>query len=142
MTETNATTDTFDISDYITDGVAELEGVWRSLGRDSSGRVRSVKLARIGNDEYNSLLRKKQRANQAVLEQQDDEAFKLAEKINKEVLAHTIIKGLKVNGVEVPYTPEIGLKLLANRDFQARINSLAGQMEAYREAQEAETVKS
>lgn len=138
MTEQNSA---FDISDYITDPKSELEGVWRSLGRDKSGRVREVKLARVGNDEYNSLLRAEQRKHQAVLDQQDDEAFKLAEKINKKALAHTIIRGLRVDGTEVPYTAQLGLELLANRDFHARINSLAGQMEAYKEQVDEEAVK-
>jgi hypothetical protein len=132
----------FDISDYITDAKAEIEGVWRSLGRDKSGKVREVKLSRLNNDEYNSMLRKKQKANQAVLDQQDDEAFKLAEQINKEVLANTIIRGLRVNGEEIPYTPTLGLELLKSRDFHARINALAGQMEAYKEKEDAEAVKS
>ncbi len=132
----------FDISDYFTDGKAELEGVWRSLGKDKKGQVREVKLARLNNEEYNSFLRRKQRANQAILEQQDDDAFKLAEEINKEALARTIIKGLRVNGSEVAYTPELGLTLLKNRDFHAKINALAGQMDAYKEHEETEEGKS
>lgn len=139
MTEQNVT---FDISDYLTDPKAELEGVWRSLGRDKAGNVREVRLARINNDEYNSMLRAEQRKHQAVLEQQDDDSFKLAEQINKKVLAHTIIRGLRVNGNEVSYTPQMGIDLLKSRDFHAKINALAGQMDAYKANSEAETVKS
>lgn len=88
------------------------------------------------------MLRAEQRKHQAVLEQQDDDSFKLAEQINKKVLAHTIIRGLRVNGNEVPYTPQMGIDLLKSRDFHAKINALAGQMDAYKENSEAETVKS
>lgn len=132
----------FDISDMLTDGVMESEGVWRSLGKDKSGQLREIKLARIGTDEYNSLLRKKQRANQALLEQNDDEAFKIAEKINKEVLAYTVIKGLRVNGEEVNYTPAIGLSMLEQRDFHAKIQTLANQADAYKLQEDEEIVKS
>ena len=138
----NTVDNSFDISDYITDAKAESEGVWRSIGKDGKGRVREIKLARLNNDDYNSFLRRKQRANQPVLEQQDDDAFKLAEDINKEALARTIIKGLRVNGQEVPYTVELGLELLKNRDFHAKVNALAGQMDAYKEHSEEDLGKS
>lgn len=132
----------FDISDYFTDPAMESNGVWRSIGKDKNGKVRRVKLARIGNDEYASALRKKQRANQALLEQNDDEAFVVAKTIAREVIAQTIIKGLEVDGVEVPYTYKVGLELLKNDDFLAKVQTLAQQAEAYRAAEEAEAVKS
>lgn len=122
----------FDISDLITDEKAELEGVWRSLGKDKKGRLREVRLARLNNDDYNSLLRAEQRKHRAVLDQEDDDAFKLAEQINKKALAHTIIRGIRVDGVDIDYTPEMGMKLLQSRDFHTKINALAGQMDAYK----------
>ena len=131
---------TFDITDYLTDGKAELEGVWRSLGKDKAGHLREIRLARLNNDDYNSLLRAEQRKHQAVLDQQDDDAFKLAEQINKKAIAFTIIRGLRVDGVEVEYTPQLGLELLKSRDFHAKINSLAGQAEAYKEEQDTNLV--
>lgn len=127
----------FLIDDFITDPKLEMQGVWRSVGKDSKGHLRELKLARIGNDDYNSVIRKKQRANQALLEQNDDESFKVAEEINKHTIAHTIIKGMRVDGQEVDYTPELGIKLLSNRDFHAKVRALADQMDPYkREAQD------
>lgn len=122
----------FEIDDFITDPKLEIEGVWRSIGKDSKGRPREMKLARIGTDEYNSYMRKKQRANQALLEQNDDEAFKLAEEINRETLAHVIIKGLRVNGQDVAYTPALGIKLMMNKDFHAKVRALADQADSYK----------
>jgi len=132
----------FDISDFLTDTKLEAEGVWRSLGKDAKGHVRSVKLARINNDDYQSLMRKKQRANSALLEQNDDESAKLMETINKELLAFTVIKGLKVDGVEVPYTSVLGMKMLdASRDLHIKIRLLADQADAYRIQNEDSAVK-
>lgn len=130
----------FLIDDFITDPKLELDGVWRSVGKDSKGQLRELKLARLGNDNYNSYIRKKQRANQALLEQNDDESFKTAEEINKQTLAHTVIKGMRVNGVDVSYTPDIGIRLLANRDFHAKVRALADQMDPYKsEANESKS---
>ncbi len=126
----------FEIDDYLTDGKLELEGVWRSLGKDKQGNVRHIKLSRLNNDDFNSFVRSEQRKHQAVLDQQDDDAFKLAEEINRRALAHTIIRGLRVNNVDVPYTVEVGMSLLKSRDFHAKINALAGQMDAYKAKQE------
>lgn len=132
----------FDISDYLTDAKSEIEGVWRSIGRDPAGNVREVKLARVGNDDYNAFLRKEQRAHSAVLDQQDEEAFKLADQINIRVLATCVIRGLRVNGADVPYTVELGKQLLSNKDFRSKVNALAQQADAYKAQKEAEVVKS
>lgn len=132
----------FDISDYTTNPELEAGGVWRSLGKDGQGRVRRIKLARLNNDDYTSLLRKKQRANQALLEQNDDEAFALAKKIQREVLAQTVIKGLEVDGKEIRYTPEVGIQLMQSDDFMKRVTDLASQADAYRDQQDEVTVKS
>lgn len=133
----------FDISEYITDPKAEIEGVWRSLGKNAKGNVQEVKLARIGNDDFNDLLRKKQKANATLLEQNDAESSKLATEINEELLSKTIIKGMRINGQEIAYTPAIGLALLRqSKDFHARIRTLADQAEAYRLHNEEESAKS
>lgn len=120
---------------------AEVEGVWRPLAKGAR-----VKVARIGNDEYMKLLRRKFKSNRAVLEQEDDLAAEINEELLIEVYAHTILKdveGIGVNGQLITkYTPEIGIKLLSARNFREKIKAYAEDMEAFLAKQEDAAVKS
>lgn len=122
----------FNLDDYMTDPVAELEGVWRELGKDKDGHKREIKLARANNEKYLEMLRPLQRKNQALLEMNDSEAFTLAEEIARECYAKHIIKGLRVDGKDVEYTPEKGREMLMKKDFFGKIKSMSEQMDMYK----------
>ena len=126
----------FDISDLMTDPVKELEGVWCDIGKG-----REVKIARRGNENANAAMRAKYRANQALLDQEDEAAFKLQERLSNEVASEHIIKGLRVNGKEVSYTPAKGLKLLGVRDFREKIFAHAGNFDHFKVQAEEAIVK-
>ena len=132
-----ATPPVFDISDFVTDPVKEAEGVWHPLGKG-----REIKLARANNDQVQSEMRARYKANRAILDQDDETAFKLNEDIMIDVYARLVIKGLRVNGVEVPYTPNDGLKMMKNRDFRDKVFLLAKGMDAYKTEAEDNAVKS
>lgn len=131
----------FDISSLMTSKAKETEGVWMPIGNEAK-----VKVARIGNDEYQKLLRRKYRANRAVLEQEDDLAAKVSEDVMIDVMAHTILKdvsGISINGAPIEkYTPEVGVQLLSIRDFREKVRAYADEAELFREHAEESIVKS
>jgi len=131
----------FNLDDYATDAQKELQGVWRNIGKDKNGKTREVKLARESNENYMSALRVLQRKNQALLEMNDDEAFSLAEEIARECYSKHILKGLRVDGVEMSKTPDEYREMLKNKDFFAKIRTLAGQMDSYK-IEDEQSVKS
>lgn len=122
----------FSLDDFATDAVAELNGIWRDIGKDKDGKKREVKLARANNENYMSALRVLQRKNQALLEMNDDEAFALAEEIARECYSKHVLKGLRVDGVEVPYTADLGREMLKKKDFFAKIKAMSDQMDMYK----------
>lgn len=128
----------FDISDFMTDPKLEEEGVWFPFGKG-----REVKIARANNPAAESMIRSKFKVNRAVLEQEDDLAAKLNIDLTVEVYAHTVIKGLRVNGKEVPYSAEKGIELMTeSRDFRDKVFTYAKNAEAYRVKAEDNAVKS
>ena len=128
----------FDISDFITDPTLENNGVWFPLGRN-----REIKLARVNNPDYKRLVRAKYKSARAVLEQEDDAAQDLNDQMMIEVYAQTIIKGLRVDGKDVAYTPSLGVKLMKqSNDLRDKIFGLAKDAEAYKVKAEDEAVKS
>lgn len=137
MSETENTAVVFDISDYLTDPKKENEGVWFPLGKG-----REIKLARAKNDDYKRQIRAKYKANRAVLEQEDDASADLNDDIMIEIYAQTVIKGLRVNGVELPYAPTEGIKLLKNVDFREKIFAYANTADSYKAKAEDAAVKS
>lgn len=62
----------FEFNDIETDTQKEVDGVWRPY-KDGS----ELLIARIGNDRYRSLLRRKVKSNRAVLDNEDDLADKV-----------------------------------------------------------------
>lgn len=137
MNDDTAAKPVFDISDFLTDAKAEVDGVWTNIGKG-----RELKLARAKNEEANKVMRLKYRANRVVLEQDDDVAVALNEELMIEVAARTLIRGVRVDGVEMAYDPADGEKWLQNRDFREKIFALANNIEAYRVKAEDSAVKS
>lgn len=132
----------FELTTTATDPKKEIEGVWRPFTDGSR-----LKIARIGNPAYRSLLRRKVKSNRAVLDNEDDLADKVSDKVLGEVMAETILldwEGVTINGESVPYTKELGRTLLCdpeNRDFREKVKSYAEDAEAYRKKVEDESVK-
>lgn len=133
----NTVADDFDISDFLTDPKLEIEGVWFGLGKG-----REIKLARSKNETSQSLIRAKYKANRVILEQDDDVSAKLNQDLMIEVYAHTIIKGLRVNGKDVSYTPSKGIEMLQSQDFRDKIFAFAATQESYKAKAEDSAVKS
>ena len=130
-----------DFESFYTDHKAENEGVWVSIARDAR-----IKIARASeaNESYTSALRAKFRDHRHDLEQEDDVSAKLQEDILIELYAYHVLKdveGIKLEGEEVKYTPEVGLKLLRNRDFFARVRQHATNFEHFRQKAEDKAVK-
>lgn len=132
----------FELNTIATDPQLELNGVWRPFTDGSE-----LLIARIGNPAYRSLLRRKVKANRAVLDNEDDLADKVSDKVLGEVMAETVLlgwRGVTVNGAEVPYTKELGAQLLtdpSNRDFREKVKAYAEDAEAYRKRVEDNAVK-
>lgn len=131
----------FDLGSIFTSEKLENEGVWCPFPQGAEALV-----ARVGNEKYRSLLRKKWKASRAVLEQEDDFAANMSEDLMIEVYAETILldlRGFALNGKPLgSYTPELGRKLLHQRAFRERIKAYAEDEANFREKKEAEAVKS
>lgn len=129
----------FDISKLETNKDLEENGVWMPIGEGAE-----VKVARIGNEKYLSLLRKKVKANRAVLENEDDLAAKMSEKVAIEVYARTILldwKGIAANGVPLEVNVANAEKLLAIKDFREKVKNYAESMENFQDKKEEEIIK-
>lgn len=130
----------YDVAALITDETKEVEGVWKSLSSKAS-----VKVARWGNDNFNRMMRRKYKANRAVMEAEDDVSEKVSVDILIEVMASTVlmdVKGLGFKGKLIEkYTPEIGMELLRVKDFREKIKGFSEDVDSYLAAKEEEAVK-
>lgn len=119
----------FDIEDLITSKDLEDNGVWKPIGHGAE-----IKVARIGNDAYLKMMRHGYKDERAVIDQEDDFSAEVQEKLLKKVYAHTILKdirGITRKGVELKYTPELGLELLEIRDFREKVKAYAEEMQTF-----------
>jgi hypothetical protein len=129
----------FDFSDFITDPVLEVEGVWRPFGRGSR-----IKLARWENTDYERLFRKKVMKEREVLQADDDLSAETLKVIIIDVMANTIIKGwenFRINGVETPFSIGKAKELLSNKDFREKVKGMADVIDHYKTQTEKEGVK-
>lgn len=116
-------------SSFATDETLEVQGIWHNLSKTAR-----VKVARSGNARYKAVLRAKFTAAQLDLSQ-GEEADQLAEAVLIDVMAETILvgwEGLTYQGKEAPYSVELAKTFLKVKDFRAKIDGLAGNMEAFR----------
>jgi hypothetical protein len=124
---------------FTTDLQKEVEGVWVEYGKGVEWKI-----ARAGNDEHARLQRSMARANQALFNMSDEASQEAQQKLIQRLYAQAILKdvrGLTMNGEEVKYTVDLGLKALAKKDFFDWVHSHAKQMEAYQTQAEDEAVK-
>jgi len=143
-----------DFSRFLTDEVAEIEGVWKPIGGGAE-----VRIARLNNPNFRKAFQAKSKANRALLDQDDEAANELLENIMLELMARHVLKDVKgitvpdleqfspeirgkTIGVDVPYSSKIGHELLcASRDFAQKIRQLSEAMENFQIEQEEKAVK-
>lgn len=128
-----------DIENLITDSTLETEGVWVPIGNGGS-----IKVAREGNEAYQDYLHGLVTANRAAIDQNDKASRKLQKDLLVRAYAYTVlkdIKGIKRGGEELgPYTPSLGLELLAIPDFFKKVQGYAQQMDLYQRKAEDDAV--
>ena len=121
-----------DLKSFETDKQLEVDGVWVDIGDDDGTQLL---VARIGNDNYNRLIRTKLKPYRNLL-QRNAMPEPTQEKILTEVLAETILldwKNLKYNGKKVAYSPARACELLMGiPDFRELVMEIANSMETYR----------
>lgn len=123
-------------STFATDEKAENEGHWFSLGKTSK-----VLVARAGNPDYTSALRKALEKNQIDLEGGGADADHLAEALMVDVMAATVLlgwKGLSFKGKDVEHSVEMAKTLLRVKDFRKKISGFSDNFEAFRVKAETE----
>lgn len=126
--------DIFDL--FATDSKLETEGRWVPLGKDAE-----VLVARTGNDKFNAKIKYLLKKHSVDLKDSSKENLDLLEKLMQEAAADTILlgwKGLTYQGEVLEYNRENALKLLAVKDFRARINSISEDMSGYLAKQQEE----
>lgn len=130
----------FEFTEIETDTQKEIEGVWRPYKGEAQ-----LLIARLNNERYRSLLRRKVKSNRAVLDNEDDLADKVGEQVMLEAMSKTILLGWKniaINGKEVVYSPDLALKMLTqSREFRETVRNYAEDSEAYRKSVEDSAVK-
>lgn len=131
----------FDIKkEFGTDTQKEIEGVWI----DDFGEGLKIKIARIGNPEYQKLFNRISKPHRKAIRRGTlkDET---AEKLLIQAMAKGIVldwKGLSEDGVEIPYSYENALRLLTDyKDFREQVTEVATEIEAFRTEDEEEAEK-
>lgn len=126
---------------FAVDVDAEDNGKWM----DFHGA--QVKLARMGNQKFNTLITEKYAEHEETLNKGGDEAEVLAEKLMAEVLAEAIIKdwkGFAFKGEELKYSKKAVIDLFSQRemrDFRREILNMADEVERFRMREEEEQLK-
>lgn len=107
--------DLFD--EFATDAALEINGAWVPY----KGATEFL-IARANNDDYNKAITKALDENRAALQVGGPEAEALSERLMREVMADTLLKGwknLKYKGKVVEYSRDVAIELLAHKDFRA-----------------------
>ena len=118
---------------------AEIDGVWQDIGE----KVK-VKVARIGNPQYQKAFRKITKPHKQALRRGslNDE---VADKLLIKAMAKSILldwSGLEEDGKPVPYSYENAVRLLTDyRDFRDDVSDFANDMESFRAEEDKETEK-
>lgn len=125
------TQEVFDVfANFATDEEAEIKGRWFPIGKHAR-----VKVARVGNDNYNAEFKKQVEDNQLELSDGGPGAEQLAGEIMLRVQAKTVLvdwEGLGFQGKQVPYSVEMAKTMLGVKDFRKKILALADSFENYR----------
>jgi len=117
--------------EFLVDSKKEIEGVWF----DDFGEGVRIKLARIGNAEYQKELTRLQRPHRRAI-RRGTLSDAISESILNKVVAKTIVldwEGLAEDGVEIPYSYENCLRILNTyKDFRDQIVEIASEMDYFR----------
>jgi hypothetical protein len=100
------------LDDLFVDQEIGTEGVWVDFYNGSK-----LKIASIDNPKYKAYLSKLARKNRFQLDQSNEDSSELVQEITTDAMAKYVLVGWKgiqlgEDGVETPYTPEIGKKAL------------------------------
>lgn len=121
---------------YATDEVAEVEGRWFPLDKNTK-----VLVARTGNPNYLKAIRQRMKSAQIDIEDQSDENEKLVAELVVETMAETILLGwkdLKMKGADLPYNKANAIKVLSVKGFRTRISSIADKLDSFKIKEEQE----
>ena len=128
----------FNFEDHENSLVLEVEGVWKEFPGGCA-----IKIARWGNPDYDKALRALATKDRALLANNDDVSHARMLEITIKIMANTIIKdtrGFAIGGVEVKYTPEIGMKILKDRNFREKVRAYAEEEANYLKKNEEEEI--
>jgi len=130
-----------DLSQFETDRQLETDGVWVDIG-DEDGT--QLLIARIGNPNYNRLMRAKLKPHKNLL-QRDAMPLETQERMLNEVMSETVLlgwKNLKYKGKKVNYSTARALELITDiPDFRDLVLEIANSMETFRVVEVEEDVK-
>lgn len=140
---TAAPSDEIDFFDaFATDKVKEKAGTPTTL--PDCGDKKFL-IARAGNANYNRLLSSLFKRNRTVLESKGDEANEKSDAILAEVYAKTILLGwegtIKFQGVQMPYNEANAKALLSLKDFRAKVEAAASDMNTFKAVQDRDDLK-
>lgn len=128
----------FDLSSLKTDPEKSLKGTWV----DYRGGSRLL-VSRSNNEEIEQFKLQKALEHADVFQAGGKEAEELAEKVETEALARFVLRdwsGMTIDGEEVEYTPELGMKIFADphyADFREDVKAISANRGNYRPQAEA-----
>ena len=124
------------LKEYKTDEKLEVDGKEFDFG-DGCWCI----IARRGNPEYIKTMRRLMKPYKRQL-RADRVPDEVQERISIEVIANTILKGwrgMKENGVDVPYNLKNCIRLLTEyKDFREQVSEISDEMEHYKIAEDEE----
>lgn len=127
--------DSFAVNDTLVN-----QGTWIPFDSKSSFLI-----ARTGNKEYRKLFSSLYKRHKLALKTKGDAAEALAEKIQIELFAKTILLGwrgeVKLQKVDIPYNTDNAMKVLAIAGFMEWVVEQSGDMEAFKAVQDEEDEK-
>lgn len=135
---------------YAADPAKELEGVWDVLGTDpKTQKVARILVARSGNKRHGKVITQLYEANKSTLDLKNDDADAKGEEITIEAMAKGVFlgwEGLSFKKEPVPDSATLSAeerlkwakKLLAVKDFRARVQRVAEDFQKYKAVQDEE----
>jgi hypothetical protein len=127
---------------FATDKSKEKKGTFTTI--PDCGDTKFL-VARAGNSEYNRILSSLFKRNRAVLESKGEEANEKSDAILAEVYAKTILLGwqgtIMFQGKPTAYSEDAAKTLLMLKDFRAKVEAVASDMNTFKAVQDEEDEK-
>jgi len=125
--------------EYGTSKEKEREGFWSDFGEGCQ-----VKIARMGNPDYQKTFQKLSRPHQKAI-RRGSLNHEVAEKLLVEAMAQAIVldwEGLKEDGKDIKYSKEEAVRVLTTyKDFRDQISEIANDMESFKAAEDEDGKK-